>query len=160
VLRYKSAKYTIERPLHIGAALAGASTDQLAQLTAFGLPLGEAFQLRDDQLGVFGDPAETGKPAGDDLAEGKRTVLVALALDAAGAEDGEHLNRVLGSPLDAAEIGRLRRIITDSGARDQVEAVIEKLTGISLAALDRAAIDDTARQELRRLAAAATQRTL
>ena len=82
VLRYKSAKYSIERPLHVGAALAGADAEQLAALTAFGLPLGEAFQLRDDLLGVFGDPATTGKPAGDDLVEGKRTVLVALALDA------------------------------------------------------------------------------
>ena len=83
VLRYKSAKYSIERPLHIGAALAGAPPPvQLAQLSRFGLPLGEAFQLRDDLLGVFGDPSVTGKPAGDDLLEGKRTVLVALALDA------------------------------------------------------------------------------
>ena len=82
VLRYKSAKYSIERPLHIGAALAGASAEQITQLSRFGLPLGEAFQLRDDLLGVFGDPAVTGKPAGDDLIEGKRTVLVSLALDA------------------------------------------------------------------------------
>jgi hypothetical protein len=78
VLRYKSAKYSVERPLHIGAALAGATPEQLEELTAFGLPLGEAFQLRDDLLGVFGDPQVTGKPAGDDLVEGKRTVLVAL----------------------------------------------------------------------------------
>ena len=82
VLRYKSAKYSIERPLHIGAALAGATGETIGQLSRFGLPLGEAFQLRDDLLGVFGDPEVTGKPAGDDLIEGKRTVLVALALDA------------------------------------------------------------------------------
>ena len=82
VLRYKSAKYSIERPLHIGAALAGADERVITQLSRFGLPLGEAFQLRDDLLGVFGDPEVTGKPAGDDLVEGKRTVLVALALDA------------------------------------------------------------------------------
>lgn len=83
VLRYKSAKYSIERPLHVGAALAGAGPETLTALSSFGLPLGEAFQLRDDLLGVYGDPATTGKPAGDDLVEGKRTVLVALALDAA-----------------------------------------------------------------------------
>src|SRR5205085_3339186 len=71
VLRYKSAKYSIERPLHIGAALAGATAGTMAELSGFGLPLGEAFQLRDDLLGVFGDPAATGKPAGDDLIEGK-----------------------------------------------------------------------------------------
>ena len=73
-----AAKYSIERPLHVGAALGGASEAQVAALTRFGLPLGEAFQLRDDVLGVFGDPAVTGKPAGDDLVEGKRTVLVEI----------------------------------------------------------------------------------
>jgi geranylgeranyl diphosphate synthase type I len=141
VLRYKSAKYSIERPLHVGAALAGAGDEELAQLTAFGLPLGEAFQLRDDQLGVFGDPATTGKPAGDDLVEGKRTVLVALALDGAPAEDGVHLDGSL-----------------DSGAHGQVESVIDELTRLSLDALDRAPIGDEARTALRDLAAAATQR--
>ena len=79
MIRYKSAKYTVERPLQLGGALAGAARDAARRpTTAYGLPLGEAFQLRDDVLGVFGDPAETGKPAGDDLREGKRTVLVAL----------------------------------------------------------------------------------
>ena len=96
VLRYKSAKYSVERPLHIGATLAGGSERQLAQLGAFGLPLGEAFQLRDDLLGVFGDPSMTGKPAGDDLIEGKRTVLVALALDAAPAGGGRAARRRAG----------------------------------------------------------------
>ena len=100
VLRYKSAKYSIERPLHVGAALAGASPDVLEELTAFGLPLGEAFQLRDDQLGVFGDPEVTGKPAGDDLVEGKRTVLVALALDAVSPADAAVLQSSLGTRAD------------------------------------------------------------
>ncbi|MGI8645449.1 MAG: polyprenyl synthetase family protein, partial [Nocardioides sp.] len=101
VLRYKSAKYSVERPLHIGAALAGASPELLDELSAVGLPLGEAFQLRDDLLGVFGDPSVTGKPAGDDLVEGKRTVLVALALDGAPATDAALLDRSLGTALDA-----------------------------------------------------------
>ena len=158
VLRYKSAKYSIERPLHVGAALAGAGDEELAQLTAFGLPLGEAFQLRDDQLGVFGDPVTTGKPAGDDLVEGKRTVLVALALDGAPAEDGVHLDGSLGTALSTEQVERLRRIIVDSGAHGQVEAVIDELTRLSLDALDRAPIGDEARTALRRLAAAATQR--
>ncbi|NUR30179.1 MAG: polyprenyl synthetase family protein, partial [Catenulispora sp.] len=79
VIRFKSAKYTIERPLHVGAMLAGGTPDVIAAYSAYGLPLGEAFQLRDDVLGVFGDPAATGKPAGDDLREGKQTLLVALA---------------------------------------------------------------------------------
>ena len=101
VLRYKSAKYSIERPLHIGAALAGATPEQIGQLSRFGLPLGEAFQLRDDLLGVFGDPSVTGKPAGDDLIEGKRTVLVALALDALPTADAKVLDAALGTPLVA-----------------------------------------------------------
>ena len=83
VVRFKSAKYTVERPLHLGALLAGAGHERLAALSDYGLPLGEAFQLRDDVLGVYGDPEVTGKPAGDDLREGKRTLLVALAMERA-----------------------------------------------------------------------------
>ena len=149
VLRYKSAKYSIERPLHLGAALAGAPASTLAELTAFGLPLGEAFQLRDDLLGVYGDPATTGKPAGDDLVEGKRTVLVALALDGASPEDAALLDRSLGSPLAPDDVERLRGVIDASGAHAQVEAVIDQLSEVALAALDRASIDDGAREVLR-----------
>jgi geranylgeranyl diphosphate synthase type I len=160
VLRYKSAKYSIERPLHIGAALAGASGSTMAELTRFGLPLGEAFQLRDDLLGVFGDPAATGKPAGDDLIEGKRTVLVALALDAASPADAARLDAALGTPLSADEVEDLRAIIDASGAHAQVEQVIEQLGSRAVAALEEARIDDRARGVLRRLASAATQRVL
>ncbi len=96
VVEYKSAKYTIERPLHLGAVLAGARPDVTAALTGYGLPLGIAFQLRDDVLGVFGDPAETGKPAGDDLREGKRTVLIALTLERASAAQADAVLRRLG----------------------------------------------------------------
>ena len=160
VLRYKSAKYSIERPLHVGAALAGADPGTLAALTRFGLPLGEAFQLRDDLLGVYGDPDSTGKPAGDDLTEGKRTVLVALALEHADAADAKRLDESLGSALSEAEVAELRRIIDASGAHAEVEHRIDRLTTESLAALDRAPVTDVARTELRELAAAATQRTL
>jgi geranylgeranyl diphosphate synthase, type I len=160
VLRFKSAKYSIERPLHIGAALAGAPTETLTALSSFGLPLGEAFQLRDDLLGVFGDAETTGKPAGDDLAEGKRTVLIALALDAAAAEDAAALDRMLGTPLDAGQVARARRIIDESGAHAQVEMVIKELADRALAALDGSPVDDHARAVLRELASAATQRVL
>ena len=160
VLRYKSAKYSIERPLHIGAALAGASAEDLTTLTAFGLPLGEAFQLRDDLLGVFGDPAETGKPAGDDLVEGKRTVLVALALDGASPDDAAVLDGALGRPLSVEQVDELRGIIATSGAREQVEAAIAGLTGSAVAALERADVDEHARGVLLGLARAATQRTV
>jgi geranylgeranyl diphosphate synthase type I len=160
VLRYKSAKYSIERPLHIGAGLAGASAAQIDQLTRFGLPLGEAFQLRDDLLGVFGDPEATGKPAGDDLAEGKRTVLVALALDAAPPAAAQRLDTALGTTLSPADVDELRGIIEDSGARAQVEEVIGSLADHAVEALRAADVDDQARVVLTELAAAATQRTV
>ena len=160
VLRYKSAKYTVERPLHLGAALAGGSEEELALLSAFALPLGEAFQLRDDQLGVFGDPAATGKPAGDDLSEGKRTVLVALTLDAAPAAHARRLDAALGTPLSEAQVGELRQVIRGSGAADQVESVIAELTRLALDALDRARLAPEVREALRDLATAATQRTV
>ncbi|WP_241005122.1 polyprenyl synthetase family protein [Nocardioides sp. zg-1228] len=160
VLRYKSAKYSIERPIHIGAALAGATPRQLDQLGRFGLPVGEAFQLRDDLLGVFGDPGETGKPAGDDLVEGKRTVLVALALDAAPRAAAERLDAALGTPLSDADVDELRGIIEESGARAQVEAVIGQLADHAVEALRSADIDPHACDVLVELAAAATQRTV
>jgi len=160
VLRYKSAKYSIERPLHIGAALAGAGPDTMAALSAFGLPLGEAFQLRDDLLGVFGDPATTGKPAGDDLIEGKRTVLVALALDAASPADAALIDRSLGTALSEGDVAHLRRVIDSSGAHAQVEQVIDELAEHAVRALEKADLDDTARTVLRELASAATQRVV
>jgi geranylgeranyl diphosphate synthase type I len=160
VLRYKSAKYSIERPLHVGAALAGADPGTLAALTGFGLPLGEAFQLRDDLLGVYGDPGSTGKPAGDDLTEGKRTVLVALALEHAPDGDAKRLDEALGTALSVDEVADLRRIIDESGAHAAVERRIEVLTAESLAALEAASVTPASRGVLRELAAAATQRTL
>jgi geranylgeranyl diphosphate synthase, type I len=163
VLRYKSAKYSVEQPLHLGAALAGADAATQDALGAFGLPLGEAFQLRDDLLGVFGDPAVTGKPAGDDLVEGKQTVLVALALDglrAAGRPgDADELAAALGHPHDAATLERLQRLIVESGAREQVEEAIAELVSLAGTALDRAGLDDEATRALRALGAAATSRS-
>ncbi len=160
VLRFKSAKYSIERPLHIGAALAGAGGEIQRALSDFGLPLGEAFQLRDDLLGVFGDSGVTGKPAGDDLNEGKRTVLVALALDSAPARDAKVLDGLLGRELGAEDVRELRRIIEDSGAHTAVETMIDELTDRSLVALEQAPITPVARGVLRTLATAATQRVV
>ena len=105
-------------------------------------------------------PGRTGKPAGDDLVEGKRTVLVALALDAAPPADAAELDAALGTDLTAYDVERLRRIIDDSGAHAQVEAVIEQLGGLALEALDRADIDDSAREVLRGLARAVTHRVV
>ena len=162
VLRYKSAKYSIERPLHVGAALAGADAAALDRLTGFGLPLGEAFQLRDDLLGVFGDPGTTGKPAGDDLVEGKRTVLVALALEGATTADAARLDAALGTDLSAEAVEELRAIVDGSGARERVETMIADLADQAVDALrrgcDDAGWDPAACQVLEQLAAAATQR--
>ncbi|MGA8987736.1 polyprenyl synthetase family protein [Aeromicrobium sp.] len=133
VVRYKSAKYTVERPLHIGAALAGADTGLVAALSEVALPLGEAFQLRDDVLGVFGDPELTGKPTGDDLREGKRTVLVARAAELT-SDAGRNL---LGSALGTTDgVDAVRDLIVDSGALAAVEDDIARLEGQADAAID------------------------
>ncbi|WP_018658563.1 polyprenyl synthetase family protein [Actinomadura flavalba] len=159
VVEYKAAKYTIERPLHLGAALAGADPDVATALTGYGLPVGVAFQLRDDVLGVFGDPEVTGKPAGDDLREGKRTVLVALTLERAGAARAATLNRLLGDPeLDAAGVAELRGIITDSGGLAACEALIDGYAAEATAALDAAPIAADAHAALADLAVAAITR--
>ncbi|HEY7273829.1 MAG TPA: polyprenyl synthetase family protein [Actinoplanes sp.] len=159
VARYKSAKYTVERPLLFGAALAGAPPDLCAAYSAFGLPLGEAFQLRDDVLGVFGDPARTGKPAGDDLREGKRTYLVASAFAAAPAADRAALDAGLGDPgLDDDGVARLRSIIRDCGALERTEHRIAALTDAALTALALADVDAEAGSVLTELADAATRR--
>jgi geranylgeranyl diphosphate synthase type I len=134
VVRYKSAKYTVERPMHIGAALAGADADVMSALSAVALPLGAAFQLRDDVLGVFGDPAVTGKPAGDDVREGKRTVLVARAAALGTAADRVRIEALLGTAEGA---GELTALIERTGALAAVEADIARLEGEALAALER-----------------------
>jgi geranylgeranyl diphosphate synthase type I len=157
VARYKSAKYTVERPLHLGAALADAPPELVAAYSAYGVPLGEAFQLRDDILGVFGDPDETGKPAGDDLREGKRTVLVAVAWERATPTQASVIRRHLGDPhLGSDGVAALREVIADTGALAHVEELVTTLTDTALDAL--AAVPDPARETLRALAVAATRR--
>ena len=160
VARYKSAKYTVERPLHLGAALAGGPA-LIEAYSAYGLPLGEAFQLRDDLLGVFGDPSRTGKPAGDDLREGKRTVLIALTLERADARQAALIRRHLGDPqLAPGDVAALREVIEETGAVAESERLISDRTERALTALVAADIDDEAREVLRDLAAAATARRL
>lgn len=160
VARYKSAKYTIERPLHIGGLLAGAGGPALATYTAYGIPLGEAFQLRDDVLGVFGDPEVTGKPAGDDLREGKRTVLVAAALDRATPGQAAVVRRHLGDPyLDDHGVTALRAVMVETGAVHYVESLIENYATEALTAMtEDAPVDPAAREVLRALAVAVTAR--
>jgi len=157
ICRYKTAKYTIERPLHLGAALASPGDwERLAgPLSRFGLPLGEAFQLKDDLLGVFGDPAATGKPVGDDLREGKPTLLAALAARRAGPG----FTGRFGKPgLCAADIADLQAAIVETGAREQVEAEVARLVGEAEEALAELPLDPGAVAALGELAAFVVRR--
>lgn len=159
VVVYKSAKYSVEAPLAIGSSLAGASLAQVAALREFGLPLGIAFQLRDDLLGVFGDPAVTGKPAGDDLREGKRTVLVTLARQKLPGSAARLFDELLGDrSLDAEQIAMLQTAVRDSGAVEHVERIIAHQLDQARAALEAAPLARSARDELTALADAVTRR--
>jgi geranylgeranyl diphosphate synthase type I len=133
----KSGGYTVEGPLHIGALLAGGGPDLIGCLSRYGVALGEAFQLRDDVLGVFGDPSVTGKDRDSDLREGKRTVIVAKAAAAASPEDREFLETRLGHPdLTAEEVERARHILQSTGAVDGTVRLIEDLVTAAKRALD------------------------
>ncbi len=160
VLEYKTARYTVIRPLQIGASLAGGSAEALAALGGYGSAVGRAFQLRDDVLGVFGDAEVTGKPAGDDLREGKLTALLAHALHLAGEQEATVLAGLAGRrDLTDAEVSQARRIITGSGALATVEAEIADTTAAAVAGLATAPITDEARQALTNLAHAAADRS-
>lgn len=159
VVTYKSAKYSMEAPLLIGASLAGASPEALDSLRAFGLPLGIAFQLRDDVLGVFGDSEVTGKPSGDDLREGKRTVLIAVAEAAMPAGARKIFNEMLGDrTLSGEQIDVMQETLHDTGALDHVEKMISSYVGQAMDALSVAPLSPAAATELTRLAEAVTKR--
>jgi geranylgeranyl diphosphate synthase, type I len=159
VIRYKTAKYTVERPLQIGGALAGAGPELLEAYSRFGLPLGEAFQLRDDILGVFGDTAVTGKPVIDDLREGKHTVLIAQAFARARGPERDQLRSWHGNPdLDERHAAVLRQVIVDTGALAHVEALIDHRVGQALGALRDCPIHVQACEALTLLADRLTRR--
>jgi len=161
IARYKSGKYTIERPLHIGAALSGnQSPELLTALSAYGLPLGEAFQYRDDLLGVFGDPSVTGKPTGDDLREGKRTVLIALSdLSSSDSMREESKKHFGAADLDEHGITILQEIIVSTGAKEKLESMIGELTDQSLRAAENEIFAEAAHPLLLELAKIATKRS-
>ncbi|NHA67054.1 polyprenyl synthetase family protein [Phycicoccus flavus] len=161
VIRYKSAKYTVEHPLLIGASVGGLGDAGLAALSRYGLDVGRAFQLRDDLLGVFGDPGETGKPAGDDLREGKRTVLLAHALAGTDAAGRERVDALLGrSDLCDEQVDELRSVITGSGAVAVLEEEITRLAASARQALaDAEDLDAQARGVLEHLVTTATARS-
>jgi geranylgeranyl diphosphate synthase type I len=156
VILYKTAKYSIEAPLRIGAAFAGADQSTLNVFTQFGIPLGIAFQLRDDILGVFGDPSVTGKPAGDDLREGKRTVLVALTREALTEKSPSMANSfeelLTSRELDAQQIAFMQKLIQESGALEKTERMITELADRSLDSLESSNLEETAKSALKLLA--------
>jgi geranylgeranyl diphosphate synthase, type I len=155
IARYKSGKYTVERPLHLGALLADPVVGRalLPGLSCFGIPLGDAFQMRDDVIGAFGDSSVTGKPVGDDLREGKPTSLLARAVALAEPAELDVLGRVGAPSLGDDDVAKIQQVIVDTGALDELEARIATLAAESIAALDRLPIDAAAREELRALAA-------
>ncbi|ARC56748.1 Octaprenyl-diphosphate synthase [Frondihabitans sp. 762G35] len=160
VIVYKSAKYSVEAPLTIGAAMAGGTTKHLDALRHFGLPLGIAYQLRDDLLGVFGDPSVTGKPSGDDLREGKRTVLIATARATLPGNAVRLLDELLGDPeLDDDQVAMLQATIRDSGAVEAIEESIADQVAKAKAAITSAPLASSARSQLSQLADTVTRRT-
>jgi geranylgeranyl diphosphate synthase type I len=161
VNQYKTASYTVERPLQLGAAIAGADAGLVAAYRAFGVDIGMAFQLRDDMLGVFGDPAVTGKPSGGDLREGKRTVLFATGLKRADAFDpgaATFLRAKIGTDLSDEEIDTIRSILVDTGAVDHIERQIALRTDKAMAVLEASSAVGAAKEQLAALAVKATQR--
>ena len=154
ISRYKSGKYTVERPLHLGAVLAapGRATELLPALSAYGLPLGDAFQMRDDVMGAFGDEAVTGKPVGGDLREGKPTPLLARAVASATPQQRAVLDRVGSPDLDDNDVAEMQQVIVDTGALAALEEQIARLTARAIEALQLAPITPESRAELFALA--------
>ncbi|SHN26338.1 polyprenyl synthetase family protein [Actinacidiphila paucisporea] len=161
VIQYKTASYTVERPLQFGAAIAGAEADLVAAYRAFGVDIGMAFQLRDDLLGVFGDPNVTGKPSGGDLSEGKRTVLLATGLKRADECDpgaASFLRAKVGTDLSDGEIATIRGMLVDFGAVEGVERQIAFRTDRAMAVLEASSATAPAKDQLAAMAIKATQR--
>lgn len=160
VVEYKSARYTVQRPCQFGAALGGGDDPLQQVLGDYGSPLGRAFQFRDDLLGVFGDSSVTGKPAGDDLREGKRTLLIAHTYAQTSDAGRQALDTSFGDPtLEGTALERLLDVITESGAKDAVESMIDKFHHQAVTTLDGADMYDDGRTGLVALAEAAVRRT-
>jgi geranylgeranyl diphosphate synthase type I len=157
--RHKSGNYTVRRPLELGAALAGCDATVTAALGRYGALVGEAFQLRDDLLGVFGRPSVTGKPSGGDLREHKATSVVALATELAGPGQRAEFERLHARPhLGERELDRLRDLITDTGAVGRIEQMIASRVAAACDGLSGAGLDGFVLAALRDLAVRATDR--
>ncbi len=157
VARSKTAANTTFGPLQFGGALAGAEPALLDAYAAFGVPLGVAFQLRDDLLGAFGDPAQTGKPSGDDLRDGKGTVLLAQARHLGGPDGARAVDELVALGGETT-VRPLRRLVEQTGARAHVEGLIAQLGARAIDELGALPlVDEKARDVLRDLAMALLQ---
>lgn len=155
----KSARYSVQQPLLLGADIAAAAPEVRDALAAIGHPLGLAFQLRDDVLGAFGDPALTGKPAGDDLVEGKRTLLIAYAREKMDPASRAAIDARLGEQMTADEIAQMQALIRETGALERVEAEIAGYAQQARDAITSARFDELTASELNQLVTATTIRT-
>jgi len=128
MLKYKSGKYTIERPLHLGLALANAPENMFTMYSGYGIPLGQAFQIQDDILGLFGDEEKTGKPTDSDIKEGKRTLLVIKAYEKANKTQKNLLDRTLGNPrIKESDVERVRDVVRQTGSYQYSKDLAMKL---------------------------------
>jgi len=160
VMEFKTAKYTVSRPVQIGAALGLADENLQQGLGRFGVHVGRAFQMRDDLLGIFGDPEVTGKPAGDDLREGKKTALIGYAMAGATPADAAALAEMLGDPeLGQAEIEQARFILIESGAVEATEKAIVNEAAAGLQYLNRLDLNPDGAYALMALVHACVERT-
>ncbi|MFF5922539.1 polyprenyl synthetase family protein [Streptomyces flavochromogenes] len=159
VIRYKTAKYTVEQPLLIGGVLAGADDRLRAGFSSYGLPLGEAFQLRDDLLGLFGETRHTGKANADDVHGHRPTALLAETWRIAGADEREQLRALLGRPdLDADDVEAVREVMRRLKAPDRVESMIAARVEEALGALHELDVPAPAAHALTGLAHSAAVR--
>ncbi|MDG1845456.1 MAG: polyprenyl synthetase family protein [Acidimicrobiales bacterium] len=159
ILEYKTGRYSVQRPLHIGAAIAGRDNEFHEMFTSYGRPVGVAFQLRDDLLGVFGDPKKTGKPVGDDLREGKPTPLMAEAHSRASKSQIRVLEQVGSLEITSGDIANIQAVVEETGAAGIIENEIKDLTEEALAVLDGMTLEGNADEALRELAIFVAYRT-
>lgn len=162
ICRFKSAKYTIERPLHLGAIAADVQhgTAIAPMLSAYGLPLGDAFQMRDDILGAFGDPILTGKPVGGDFIEGKPTPMLARAYAAASASQLQILDLVGTPELSESEVVKIQEVVVATGAVTEMESLINTLRDEAIQSLEESAMKGDSYNALVELADTVTRRTI
>lgn len=159
VIRHKSGRYSVAHPLTLGARLAGAGPEQIKTLFAIGEYWGIAFQLCDDELGVFGDPSRTGKPAGGDITEGKKTVLWSLAEQLLGEEARANLHQVFGNRAATAEqISAVTDALNSQGVRDQHRQLIADYAAKGDALVASGEFDDAGREALLSLGRALVER--